>query len=443
MKLRMTRLAAVLAASALTVSLTGPVAAGPLAPVSQQLDPTLDIRWNDLGAVFDQPVWVGSPPHDPDTLFIAERAGAIYVAQPFDLGGVFLDPQPRQILHVGAVSTQSEQGFGAIAFHPDFENNGRMYVHYPDGDGNNVLAEYNVHPTQYHAASSSRRVILEVEQPRKHHNGGEIQFGPDGMLYVGIGDGGGGAGDNFTFAPDPENFAQRLDTHLGKVLRIDPLCCDEHGNTFDEGGEYRVPDDNPFVGVPGAEEEIWALGLRQPWRFSFDDATGDLWLGDVGSLAKEEINWLPADENGLNAGKAANFGWACREGDIAQPAPPDRDCSQAGDFVEPTHAYGRESGCTIIGGYIIHDERLHWLSEAYLYVDFCTAQLRALRIDDDGNVTSDEHLPRSVLSDPVAALAPVSFGQDAAGRLYFVNIAQGNILRLDPVVGALDAGLFG
>lgn len=446
---RSTLLSLLLSAALLTPLLGLPAGAGPLEPAGRQLDQQLGVWWNEIGVRFNEPLWVTSPPDDPDTLFVAERAGAIHVVRNGDVAPrLFLDPSATPFLHVGNVSVAGEQGFGTMVFHPDFADNGRFYVHYPDENGDNVLAEYQADPDTYTVVPDSRREILFVEQPRGHHNGLQLAFGPDGYLYVGIGDGGGGPGDGFTFAPDPENNAQRLDTLLGKVLRIDPVCCDDDGELFDDDFEYSVPTDNPFIGETEpsngdeAHEEIWALGLRQPWRFSFDRETGDLWLADVGSLGREEVTFLPADEDGRNAGKSANLGWACREGDVAQGSPADRDCSKAGDFVEPTLAYGRDRGCGITGGYVSRGSGLWWLEGAYLYTDLCSPQMRAIRVDEEGDLVSDEPVQRSPLG-PSVLNYHVSFGEDADGRLYLVNIAEGNVFRLDPVIGSIDETVFG
>ena len=253
--------------------------------------------------------------------------------------------------------------------------------------------------------AASRRQVLTQSQPQSNHNGGELTFGPDGLLYLGLGDGG-GAGDSGG-GHAPGGNGQSLGTLLGKILRIDPTPSGNRG--------YTVPPDNPFVGRAGARPEIWSYGLRNPWRFSFDQATGDIWIGDVGQNAWEEVDMQAQSAGG---GKGVNFGWNVFEGTHAY-----RDGDAPG-AVPPVFEYSHDGGnCSVTGGYVYRGEKIPAMQGVYLFADYCAGDLRAL-VASGGKVVQERILP-------VSSPAISSFGQDAAGELYVLS-DDGNVYRVDP-----------
>ena len=245
----------------------------------------------------------------------------------------------------------SEEGLLGFAFSPTYAEDGYVYVYYTaDGPRRSVLARFSV--VNGVMAGGSQEVLLEVEQPRPHHNGGQLAFGPDGYLYVGLGDGGGNS--------DPDLNGQNLEMLLATILRID---------VSGEGG-YTIPPDNPFVGQEGAREEIYAYGLRNPWRFSFDRETGDLWVGDVGEGRWEEVNRVEA---------GGNYGWSILEGHECLREP---NCDRTG-LIPPRAVYGRDDGCAIIGGHVYRGKAMPELSGWYIYGDHCTGNVWALNTEDE------------------------------------------------------------
>ncbi|GIV01124.1 MAG: hypothetical protein KatS3mg014_2739 [Actinomycetota bacterium] len=333
-------------------------------------------------AVLDQPVAMAVRAGD-DALYVAEKPGRV----------VALGDEPRVVLDLtGRVSTGSEQGLLGLAFSPD----GRfLYVDLTDPAGDTRILEYRVGPDGPDPASE--REVLRVDQPYANHNGGQLVFGPDGYLYVGLGDGGS--------AGDPEGRAQSLGTLLGKILRISPRP---------EGGRpYGIPPDNPFVGVPGARPEIWAYGLRNPWRFSFDRATGELWIGDVGQGSWEEIDVLEPGRGG------ANLGW-----DLLEGSHPFEGSGGDARTVMPVYEYPHDGAvCAVTGGYVYRGEAIPALRGAYVFGDFCGGALEAIALREGRAPTHRE------LGPVVPNLA--SFGEDAAGELYALSLA-GPVYRLVP-----------
>jgi glucose/arabinose dehydrogenase len=347
----------------------------------------------------DDPVYITSAKDGTGRMFIVEQGGRVLVRK----DGAVL-PQP--FLDIRAyVTTGSEQGLLGLAFHPSFETNRRFYVNYTNRNGNTVIREYRASTSNPdRVESGSGRTILKVVQPYTNHNGGMIEFGPDGYLYIGMGDGGS--------ANDPGNRAQRLDTLLGKMLRIDV-----NGTTSTRA--YRIPASNPYVGRSGLNE-IWQRGLRNPWRFSFDRANGNLMIADVGQGSKEEINRATRTSSG--PGRAWNFGWRRMEGRGCN-AVYDRTCSTSGlrlPFYQYSHLDGR---CSITGGYVYRGSAIPALVGWYVFADFCSGEIFAVRAnasyptsrvrlrDTSGNITS--------------------FGENAAGELYVVT-RQGTIHLIAP-----------
>jgi glucose/arabinose dehydrogenase len=295
-----------------------------------------------------------------------------------------------------------ERGLLGIAFSPD---GALLYLHYSDTDGNTQVDQYAMKGG--HADPASRRSILRVEQPQPNHNGGQLAFGPDGYLYLGLGDGG-GAGDSGPGHAAGGN-GQSLDTLLGKILRIDP-------NPTASDPAFTVPADNPFRDTPGAEPAIWAYGLRNPWRFSFDSKTGDLWIGDVGQNEYEEIDRLRAT-NGRDAGEGDNFGWNRLEGDHAYEG------NAPADVVAPVYEIAHDTGaCSVIGGFVYRGTKIPDLDGTYFFSDNCDGTIRLLEPDGDGVRAVDSGLEAAAVS---------SFGQANNGTLYVVSLNDG-VYRVDP-----------
>lgn len=319
-----------------------------------------------------------------DTVWIAERAGTVRVLDDDGLGEPVLDISDE-------TTTDGERGLLGMAFDQDFAH---LYLSYTDLRGTSTIDEFAVQDGT--VQEDTRRTVLTQEQPESNHNGGDITFGPDGHLYIAFGDGGGGG--------DPEGNGQRLDTLLGKLLRIDP-----------QGGDpYAIPEDNPFAGDPNARGEIWAYGLRNPWRFSFDSASGDLLVADVGQSDWEEIDWAPASSPG-----GENYGWSQMEG-----THPFRDGTEPANHVPPIHEYDRTGlGCSVTGGYVYRGEAIPDLAGQYVYSDYCDGTLRTLEIEN-GDVSAEHDLG-------VNGGEVVSFAQGGDGELYVLAIG-GTVSRVDP-----------
>jgi glucose/arabinose dehydrogenase len=296
------------------------------------------------------------------------------------------------------VAAEGEQGLLSVAFAPDFQRSGLLYVDFTETGGDTRVVEYRSADGRS-VDPDSRRELLAIEQPFANHNGGQLQFGPDGLLYIGTGDGGSAA--------DPERNAQDLGSLLGKLLRIDPNPAGERA--------YSIPADNPFVDVPGAEPEIFALGLRNPWRFSFDRETGALAIGDVGQDSWEEVDLTSGPRSA-----GANFGWSAFEGEERFNAD-----QEAPDHVPPVLTYANADGdCSVTGGYVVRDPELPTLYGRYLYADFCRGELRSFVADPDRPATGDRELGLQVTS-------PSSFGEDQSGRIYVASL-EGDVFRLEP-----------
>ncbi|MEU0132190.1 PQQ-dependent sugar dehydrogenase [Streptomyces sp. NPDC006289] len=318
------------------------------------------------------------------TVWIAERAGTVRVLSADGLGDPVLDISSE-------TTTDGERGLLGVAFDKEFAH---FYISFTDLEGASIVDEFAVRDGSIQP--DSRRTVITQEQPYSNHNGGDIKFGPDGYLYIALGDGGSGG--------DPDGNGQNLDTLLGKLLRIDPSG----------GGPYAIPPDNPFVGDPNARDEIWAYGLRNPWRFSFDSGTGDLLIGDVGQSDWEEIDWAPARSAG-----GENYGWSQMEG-----THPFRGGTEPANHVPPIHEYDRTGlGCSVVGGYVYRGKAVPALQGQYVFSDYCDGTLRTLQMED-GEVTGVSDLG-------VDGGETVSFVQDHDGELYVLGIA-GSISRLDP-----------
>jgi glucose/arabinose dehydrogenase len=340
---------------------------------------------------FKRPVYVAHA-GDPSRLFVVEKMGRIWLIEDGQSQqALFLDISDR----VG--STGSEQGLFSVAFPPDFATSGAFYVDYTDRRGDTVIARYRVlaeHPHQGDPASE--QILLQIDQPAENHNGGQLQFGPDGYLYIGMGDGG--------RAGDPWGNAQNLNVLLGKLLRIDVTTSET----------YTIPPNNPFIGQSAARPEIWALGLRNPWRFSFDRATGDLFIADVGQNKYEEVDFQPANSSG-----GENYGWDRMEGTHCfEPA---TDCNPGG-LVLPIAEYDHSLGCSITGGYVYRGTRYPQLVGIYLFGDYCSGRIWGLRREPSGEWRMELLLESQVQIS--------SFGEDAAGEIYVVGYNDGAIYHV-------------
>jgi len=347
---------------------------------------------------FSRPLAVAHTGEDA-RLFVVEQTGRIRImADGAVLATPFLDVSQQ-------ISTGGERGLLSVAFHPDYASNGRFFINYTDRAGNTVVSEFRVSDDANVADADSERVLLTFEQPYANHNGGQLAFGADGYLYIGTGDGGA--------ANDPLNAGQDLSTLLGKLLRI----AIDNANP-DSGTLYAIPADNPFVGQDlesnNARPEIWAYGLRNPWRFSFDRETGDLFIADVGQNAYEEINFQPASSNG-----GENYGWRITEG--AHCFQPAEGCDRSGvtmPIMEYSHLSG--AGRSITGGYLYRGTAVSSLENAYVFGDFVSGNIWASTFNGQNWTTVQ-------LFDTNYAIA--AFGQDAAGELYLVDYNAGTLYR--------------
>jgi glucose/arabinose dehydrogenase len=335
----------------------------------------------------EQPVYLTHAADGSTRLYAVEQPGRIRILQDQTLLPLsFLDITER-------VLAGGERGLLGLAFHPEYTRNGRFFVHYTrKPDGATVIAEYHRGSTAT-SASPEERILLTVPQPYPNHNGGMISFGPDGYLYIGLGDGGSKG--------DPDNRAQNPDDLLGKILRID----------VDRGDPYGIPLDNPFA-QGGGRAEIYALGLRNPWRFSFDGVTGELWVADVGQNMWEEINLVT---------RGGNYGWRAMEGTHCFNPPTSCRTPQV---TLPIFAYSHEKGrCSVIGGYVYRGRELPDLTASYVYGDYCTGEIFTLTSSQND---SHVNLPRQLLK---TSFRISSFGENSTGELYVLD-HSGSMYRL-------------
>ncbi|MCQ3931874.1 MAG: glucose dehydrogenase [Chloroflexi bacterium] len=334
-----------------------------------------------------RPLFVTTPPGDNDRLFVVDQSGEIYIIQE----GAMLE---TPFLDISGIVNDSgnEQGLLGLAFHPDYAENGYFFINYTAQDGSTVVARYSVSADDPNLADpDSEKVVIWIEQPFANHNGGMLAFGPDGYLYIGMGDGGS--------AGDPSNNGQDPFTLLGTMLRLDI-------NTE----PYAIPPDNPFADGTEGRPEIWAIGLRNPWRFSFDRATGDLYIADVGQNQYEEVNFQPADSTG-----GENYGWNIYEGRHSYEG------NELDGTVKPIAEYSHDLGCSVTGGYVYRGSELPELDGVYLYADYCAGTIFWLRNIDgewEGDVFMNTDSPIS------------SFGEDANGEIY-VTDHLGRVFKLE------------
>jgi glucose/arabinose dehydrogenase len=366
--------------------LTAPLTAEAAPPPT----PASGLALERVATGLSDPLFVTAPAGDA-RLFVVEQTGRIRIVKAGRLLSTpFLDLTDR-------VRAGGEQGLLSVAFHPRYATNGRLYVNYTDRRGDTRVERYSVGRDPDRADPSSAKLVLMVEQPFANHNGGLVMFGPDSMLYIGMGDGGSGG--------DPYGHGQNRATLLGKMLRLD----------VDRGDPYALPRDNPFVGRPGMRGEIWAYGLRNPWRFCFDPPTGLLYIADVGQNRWEEIDVAPANRAGLD------YGWNVMEGNHCFQS---RNCGRSGR-VAPTVEYGHDDGCSVTGGFVYRGRRMPDLVGHYFYADYCHGWIRSFKFQG-GAVTSHTEWRG------IAAGQVTSFGQDAAGEIY-VCASDGTVHRLASV----------
>ena len=356
------------------------------APTPSGFDPNhVTVKFSTVATVPGRPLAIANAGDGSGRLFVAEQGGAVYIV----VGGTVTSTPFLDIS--GQVSNGGEQGLLGLAFHPGFPADNRVFVDYTNRAGDTVVSSFQVDAGSPDVVvAGSEVVVLTVEQPYANHNGGGIAFGPDGYLYVALGDGGSGG--------DPHNNGQRLDKLLGKILRIDV-------DNPSGGLNYGIPGSNPFAGTAGTRGEIWLLGLRNPFRFSFDRATGDLWIGDVGQGAWEEVDVAPAGIGGLN------FGWRTMEG--AHCFSPASGCSTDG-LTFPVVDYPHDFGCAIIGGLVYRGAASPALRGGYVFSDECTGITWALDAAGTGR--------QSLVEVANAPSGIAGYGEDEAGELYAADL---------------------
>jgi glucose/arabinose dehydrogenase len=341
-------------------------------------------------ATVERPTHVTHAGDGSGRLFITEQEGRIVVVRDGVLLKIpFLDIRSR-------VGCCGERGLLSAAFPPEYREKGHLYIHYTDRSGDTVVARYRAAANADQADPSSEDVILRVKQPFANHNGGQLAFGPDGYLYIGLGDGGA--------ANDPFGNGQKMTTFLGKLLRIDVGAKEK---------PYAVPPSNPFVGVKGVLPEIWASGLRNPWRFAFDRQTGDLFIADVGQNKYEEVNVQPRSSRG-----GENYGWNIMEG---RHCFRQRTCDAKG-LVLPAAEYDHGAGCSVTGGMVYRGSRIPRFDGAYLYGDYCSGRIWGMRR------TGERWLSVELLD---TELSISTFGDDEAGELYVADHDGGGIYRIE------------
>ena len=343
----------------------------------------VDLELTGVVDGLEAPLLVTNAGDGSDRLFVVEQVGRIRVVDGELRPEPYLDLSDR-------IQAGGEQGLLGLAFHPNVERNGRFFVNYTNTAGTTVVSEFTARPGA-DRAPDEERMLLTIEQPYANHNGGHLAFGPDGYLYIGTGDGGSGG--------DPHNNGQRVDTLLGKLLRID----------IDRGDPYGIPRDNPFADG-GGEPEIWAFGLRNPWRFSFDE--GRIWIADVGQNSLEEVNRRRADEAGVNYGWNVMEASDCFEGG---------DCDRSG-LVKPVTEYGHDDGCSITGGHVYRGEDFPDMRGGYFFSDYCSGMIWAFPA-----AATQRQEPIEMVA---SGMSISSFGLDEDGELYVTDLGGGRVLKV-------------
>jgi glucose/arabinose dehydrogenase len=369
----------------------------PERPVRGSESASLVVPWSSLRLMpfesgFKLPVYLTNAGDGSGRTFVVEKAGLIRVIK----DGKVLEKPFLDVVHK-VRSEELERGLLSVAFHPRYNENGRFFVDYTDLDGNTVISEFRAGKDPDLADGGSERILLRIKQPAWNHNGGQLQFGPDGYLYIGMGDGG--------HSGDPSGNGQNKNTLLAKLLRID----------VDDGAPYGIPRDNPFRGKSGMRPEVWAYGLRNPWRFSFDSETGDLYIADVGEGKWEEVDFQPRSSRG-----GEDYGWNLLEGSYKYKLPPDYDTR---GLTFPVVEYSHDEGCSVTGGYVYRGKRYQGLEGTYFFTDFCSGKLWGLKRKPDGSWEWAKFLD--------TGLSVSSFGTDEEGEIYLLDYGGGGIYRLE------------
>ncbi len=379
-----------LALTATTVSTaTATHTPAPTIGVVASLPDPSGFQWVQVVDGLKRPTALVDSNDDNGLLLVLEQPGRIRGIQ----GGRLLT-DPFMDISDRVDSSGNEQGLLGIALDPDYPNNHTFYLDYTDAQGNTTVSRFKAADDGLSADPASEQVLMKIVQPFPNHNGGQLAFGPDGYLYIGTGDGGSEG--------DPNNTAQDPANKLGKILRIDVRGQDT----------YTIPADNPYAQNASGAPEVWALGLRNPWRFSFDRLTGDLYIGDVGQDKYEEIDYLPA-----GTGAGTNFGWSVREG-----LHPYKDGSSSANFTDPIFEYDHSQGCAVTGGYVYRGGTLPEFYGVYLFSDYCTGNVWGLLKSGSGDWQSALLFPsQGNIS---------SFGQDASGEIYMLDLNKGAVLKL-------------
>ena len=369
---------------------------------------------------YKKPVFITSYPNNAKLLYIVEQAGLIKIINDGKkLSRPFFDINKRV---VNPNRPGDERGLLGFAFHPNHTNNGKFYINYMDNDGNTIVSEFSTN-SELRANHKSERIILKLKQPYGNHNGGDIQFGPDGYLYISIGDGG--------KAGDPLNAGQDLSSLFGKIIRIDI-----------EQKPYGIPKSNPFFGQKGKREEIWAWGLRNVWRFSFDKQTGDKYLADVGQNKWEEVNFEPASSKG-----GLNYGWRIMEANHCYD--PKENCPTEG-LIKPIIEYPNDAnhpafafriieelsfsetdveGCSVTGGYVYRGQRIKSMQGQYIFGDYCSGNIWTLKVVNGKAINFKNRTEEINIGGGEFTTYISSFGQDSDGEIYIIDY-NGGIYKL-------------
>jgi glucose/arabinose dehydrogenase len=390
---------------------------------------TPQLTLNLVAQGLNQPTAIAFPDDGTGRMFVVERAGTIRIHD-----GVSLLPTPFLDISSLVLDDFSERGLLGLAFHPDFANNDYFFVYYsadasgpPLSDGDSVVARYSVSAGNPNVADpASALIVLTVDQPDWNHNGGQIELGPDGFLYVALGDGGGGG--------DPGDNGQDPTTLLGSILRVDV-----DGDDFpaDAWSNYSIPPDNPFVGNAGGLDEIWVWGLRNPWRFSFDRFTGDLFIGDVGQGTYEEVSFQPFNSSG-----GENFGWDCFEGNHIYSSSAPSCTTDPNDYVPPileySHSQFTSFACSVTGGYRYRGTRHARLQGLYLFADYCAGYIFAGSETSPGSWSFEVLFPQA----GDTSFNVTTFGEDRQGELYVAAYDLGHVYRIGEASGGVSADGF-
>ena len=356
-----------------------------------KVEPWAEIKYEPVASNLDLPVFITNAGDGSKRLFVIEKRGKVKIIKSGKvLEKSFLDIRDR------VRSRESERGLLSLVFHPDYSKNGRFFVYYTDLNGSATISEFRVSDKPNRALKDSENILLKIKEPAINHNGGQLQFGPDGYLYIGTGDGG-SAGDHL-------GNAQNQNVLLGKILRID----------VDNGKPYSNPKSNPFTHTIWARDEIWAYGLRNPWRFSFDSKTGDLYIADVGQNKWEWVHFQPSGSKG-----GENYGWNYLEGFHEYKVPENVDWS---GITFPVVEYSHDEGCSITGGYVYRGVDSPSIDGTYFFSDFCSGKLWGLKKNKNSKWIWTEFLetPFNVST----------FGLDERGEIYFADFGKGEIYRI-------------